>query len=61
VQRGRGVPRDLDNFAKPLMDRCQSRLAVHNDRDFQDRHLRWGSPEAAPAGVRIMLTAVSPA
>ena len=41
VQRGRGVPRDLDNFAKPILDYCESRLAVRDDRNPQDVRLRW--------------------
>ena len=46
---------DLDNRIKAILDWCQARDLVRNDRDLEELTIRWGE---APHGCRITLREV---
>jgi Holliday junction resolvase RusA-like endonuclease len=49
---------DGDNGIKGLLDYCQSRDIVTNDRLCAGGSWRWVPPEAAPRGCRVILRSI---
>jgi Holliday junction resolvase RusA-like endonuclease len=47
---------DLDNRVKAVLDWCQSRELIRNDRDCDDLHAYWGK---APHGCRVIIEAAA--
>jgi Holliday junction resolvase RusA-like endonuclease len=54
AERGKG---DLDNLGKAILDWCQSRKLIANDRGCRKLTLEWVEPHRAPEGCRLELRA----
>ena len=50
---------DADNRIKAILDWCQSRDVIFDDKDCRELTVKWAAHESAPQGARITLRGVS--
>lgn len=46
---------DADNRIKAVLDWCQSRDVIANDKHARELRIKWVAPDQAPAGCRVTL------
>lgn len=47
--------RDIDNFAKGIMDFCKAHNLIVDDKLCSRLYIRWGKPHEAPLGSKVIL------